>query len=82
MPEIDEADGASFATEQAEERTRETRGFMRSVPRVFCAVLTSLASQSGCATTAPRPDRRVIFFARHWQVRLAREISAPILSTI
>ncbi len=33
MPEIDNADGASAATEQAEERTRETRGFMRSVRR-------------------------------------------------
>ena len=33
MPEIDKADGASPATEQAEERTRETRGFMRSVRR-------------------------------------------------
>ena len=33
MPEIDKAYGASPATEQAEERTRETRGFMRSVRR-------------------------------------------------
>ena len=33
MPAIDKADGASPATEQAEERTRETRGFMRSVRR-------------------------------------------------
>ena len=33
MPEIDKADGTSPATEQAEERTRETRGFMRSVRR-------------------------------------------------
>ena len=33
MPAIDTADGASPATEQAEERTRETRGFMRSVRR-------------------------------------------------
>ncbi len=33
MPEIDKDDGASAATEQAEERTRETRGFMRSVRR-------------------------------------------------
>ncbi len=33
MSEIDKADGASAATEQAEERTRETRGFMRSVRR-------------------------------------------------
>ena len=33
MPEIDKADGASPATEQAEERTRETSGFMRSVRR-------------------------------------------------
>ncbi len=33
MPEIEQADGASAATEQAEERTRETRGFMRSVRR-------------------------------------------------
>ena len=31
MPEIDKADGASPATEQAEQLTRETRGFMRSV---------------------------------------------------
>ena len=33
MPEIDNADGSSAATEQAEERTRETRGFIRSVRR-------------------------------------------------
>ncbi|HIF72052.1 MAG TPA: hypothetical protein EYQ61_05825 [Dehalococcoidia bacterium] len=33
MPEIEQADGSSVATEQAEERTRETRGFMRSVRR-------------------------------------------------
>ena len=33
MPEIDKADGASAATEQAEKRTEETRGFMRSVRR-------------------------------------------------
>jgi transposase len=33
VPEIDKADGTSPATEQAEERTRETRGFMRSVRR-------------------------------------------------
>ena len=33
MPEIDNADGASSATEQAEKRTEETRGFMRSVRR-------------------------------------------------
>ena len=33
MPAIDKADGASPATEPAEERTRETRGFMRSVRR-------------------------------------------------
>ena len=33
MPEIDNADAASSATEQAEKRTDETRGFMRSVRR-------------------------------------------------
>ncbi len=33
MPEIDNADKASPATEQAEKRTEETRGFMRSVRR-------------------------------------------------
>jgi transposase len=33
VPEIDKADGVSAATEKAEERTRETRGFMRSVRR-------------------------------------------------
>ena len=33
MPEIDNADRASSATEQAEKRTDETRGFMRSVRR-------------------------------------------------
>ncbi len=33
MPEIDNAGGTSAATEQAEERTRETHGFMRSVRR-------------------------------------------------
>ena len=33
MSEIDNVDGASAATEQAEERTRETRGFIRSVRR-------------------------------------------------
>ena len=33
MPEIDKADRASAATEQAEKRTEDTRGFMRSVRR-------------------------------------------------
>ena len=33
MPEIDTADEAESATEQAEKRTEETRGFMRSVRR-------------------------------------------------
>ncbi len=33
MPEIDKADAASSATEQAEKRTDEIRGFMRSVRR-------------------------------------------------
>ena len=33
MPDEPAADGTSYATEQAEERTRETRGFMRSVRR-------------------------------------------------
>jgi|TARA_Y100000310_G_C20608146_1_gene776614 transposase len=33
VPEIDNADKASPATEQAEKRTEETRGFMRSVRR-------------------------------------------------
>ncbi len=33
MPEIDKPDGVSPATEQAEKRTEETRGFMRSVRR-------------------------------------------------
>ena len=33
MPEIAQTDAASPATEQAEERTRETRGFMQSVRR-------------------------------------------------
>lgn len=33
MPETDKAGGASPATEQAEERTRETRDFMWSVRR-------------------------------------------------
>lgn len=36
MPEIDKAGGASPATEQAEERTCETRDFMWSVRRA-CA---------------------------------------------
>ena len=34
MPEIDNADGAVSATEQAEKRTEETHRFMRSVRRV------------------------------------------------
>ena len=34
MPEIDNADGAVSATEQAEKRTEETHRFMRSVHRV------------------------------------------------
>ena len=33
MPEIDNADGAASATEQAEKRTEETLRFMRSVRR-------------------------------------------------
>ena len=33
MPENDNADGVASATEQAEKRTEETRGFMRSVRR-------------------------------------------------
>ena len=33
MPENDNADRVASAAEQAEERTRETRGFMRSVRR-------------------------------------------------
>ena len=33
MPEIDNADRVASATEQAEKRTEETRGFMRSVRR-------------------------------------------------
>jgi len=41
VPEIEQADGASAATEQAEERTRETRGFMRSVRRATRRKYTS-----------------------------------------
>ena len=33
MPEIDNADGTASAAKQAEKRTEETRGFMRSVRR-------------------------------------------------
>ena len=41
VPEIEQADGASAATEQAEDRTRETRGFMRSVRRATRRKYTS-----------------------------------------
>ncbi len=57
MPEIDKADGASAATEQAEERTRETRGFIRSVRRATRRKYSGREDPDSAGGVPPGSDR-------------------------